>query len=458
MLAFPSRLSSFPLRAVLLAPLAAAALGMIGLEEVKASTNDALRLPTSNRATATAGSTLQDSPKVVLDQAWQIVNREYVDDHFNHTDWQATRQRLLGQEYSSPEAAYNALRAALRQLNDPYTRFLSPTEYSDLTDQTAGEVSGIGVQVQRNDNRVVITAITPGSPAEQAGLVVGDHLVMVDGQSTSNLTAEGVNQRLRGAENSQVTLSVARNGATPRSIIVTRARMEMPAVEYTRRTVGGRPIGYIRLMEFNAHAAEQMERAILSLTQEGVEGFVLDLRGNPGGLLFASIDIGRMWLQHGPIVRTVYRDGTTESLSANRTALTQLPLTVLVDRRSASSSEILTGALQDNRRATVVGTPTFGKALVQTLHGLSDGSGLTVTVAHYFTPNGTDISRKGITPDVTVELNERQRSELFANPSRLGTDTDPQFVRAAEVLEQTIIARQSSQGPRQLGQVQPTEP
>ncbi|WP_199325088.1 S41 family peptidase [Phormidium sp. FACHB-1136] len=458
MLAFPSRLSSFPLRAVLLAPLAAAALGMIGLEEVKASTNDALRLPTSNRATATAGSTLQDSPKVVLDQAWQIVNREYVDDHFNHTDWQATRQRLLGQEYSSPEAAYNALRAALRQLNDPYTRFLSPTEYSDLTDQTAGEVSGIGVQVQRNDNRVVITAITPGSPAEQAGLVVGDHLVMVDGQSTSNLTAEGVNQRLRGAENSQVTLSVARNGGTPRSIIVTRARMEMPAVEYTRRTVGGRPIGYIRLMEFNAHAAEQMERAILSLTQEGVEGFVLDLRGNPGGLLFASIDIGRMWLQHGPIVRTVYRDGTTESLSANRTALTQLPLTVLVDRRSASSSEILTGALQDNRRATVVGTPTFGKALVQTLHGLSDGSGLTVTVAHYFTPNGTDISRKGITPDVTVELNERQRSELFANPSRLGTDTDPQFVRAAEVLEQTIIARQSSQGPRQLGQVQPTEP
>ncbi|MBD2427814.1 S41 family peptidase [Phormidium sp. FACHB-1136] len=431
---------------------------MIGLEEVKASTNDALRLPTSNRATATAGSTLQDSPKVVLDQAWQIVNREYVDDHFNHTDWQATRQRLLGQEYSSPEAAYNALRAALRQLNDPYTRFLSPTEYSDLTDQTAGEVSGIGVQVQRNDNRVVITAITPGSPAEQAGLVVGDHLVMVDGQSTSNLTAEGVNQRLRGAENSQVTLSVARNGGTPRSIIVTRARMEMPAVEYTRRTVGGRPIGYIRLMEFNAHAAEQMERAILSLTQEGVEGFVLDLRGNPGGLLFASIDIGRMWLQHGPIVRTVYRDGTTESLSANRTALTQLPLTVLVDRRSASSSEILTGALQDNRRATVVGTPTFGKALVQTLHGLSDGSGLTVTVAHYFTPNGTDISRKGITPDVTVELNERQRSELFANPSRLGTDTDPQFVRAAEVLEQTIIARQSSQGPRQLGQVQPTEP
>ena len=451
-------LPSRSLRALLIAPLAAVALGLVSISEVKASTSDALRLPASSRPAAPFGSDLQESPKAVLDQAWQIVNREYVDTRFNQIDWLATRQRLLSRDYVSREAAYSALRDALRQLNDPYTRFLSPTEYSDLTDQTAGEVSGIGVQVQRQDNRVVITAIAPGSPAEQAGLAVGDHLVMVDGQSTTHMTAEGVSQRLRGAENSQVTLSIGRNGGNPRSVIVPRARMEMPAVDHARRMVGGRSIGYIRLTEFNAHAADQMERAILALTAEGVEGFVLDLRGNPGGLLLSSIDIGRMWLQHGPIVRTVYRDGTAESLSANRTALTQLPLTVLVDRRSASSSEILAGALQDNRRATVVGTPTFGKALVQTLHGLADGSGLTVTVAHYFTPNGTDISRKGITPDVVAELNERQRSELFTNPSRLGTDTDPQFVRATEVLEQTIIARQGHQGPRQLGQVQPTEP
>lgn len=284
-------------------------------------------------------------------------------------------------------------------------------------------------------------------------MAVGDRIVMVDGQTTERLTPEGVSQRLRGAEGSQVTLSILRNGNT-RSIILSRARIEIPTVEYAVRSVGNRPIGYIRLIEFNAHAAEQMERAILSLTESGVEGFVLDLRGNPGGLLMSSIDISRMWLQHGPIVRTVDRNGTDDAISANRTALTQLPLTVLVDRRSASSSEILTGALQDNNRATVVGTMTFGKALVQSLHGLADGSGLTVTVAHYFTPNGTDISRKGITPDVTAELSDRQRNELFSNPTRLGTEADPQFLRAAEVLEQAIVARQGDQNPRQLGRVQ----
>jgi carboxyl-terminal processing protease len=401
-------------------------------------------------------SNFQDSPKAVLDQAWQIVNHEYVDSSFNHVDWQATRQELLGREYTSREAAYGALRAALRQLNDPYTRFLSPTEYADLTDQTSGEVSGIGVRLQRDNQAgtVVVTEVSVDSPAEQAGIVVGDRILLVDGQSTERLTAEGVSQRLRGAEGSQVTLTISRNGGSPRSVIVARARMEVATVEYSLKTVGNRSIGYIRLIEFNAHAAEQMEEAIQSLLAEGVEGFVLDLRGNPGGLLLASIDIGRMWLQHGPIVRTVDRDGMDDAISANRTALTQLPLTVLVDRLSASSSEILTGALQDNNRATIVGTTTFGKALVQSLHGLADGSGLTVTVAHYFTPNGTDISRKGITPDVKVELSDRQRSELFSNPSRLATEADTQYLRAAEVLEQAIVARQGSQEPQRLGRVE----
>ena len=420
-------------------------------------------------ATMTAESALaevslgrfEDSPKVVLDEAWQIVNREYVDGSFNQLNWQAVRQELLGREYTSQAAAYTALRASLRQLNDPYTRFLAPAEYADLTDQTSGETSGIGVRLERNGQTgaVLVTNVAPGSPAERSGLVVGDRILLVDGQSTDRLTAEGVIQRLRGTDGSQVTMTISRNEGPPRTVILTRARIELPTVEYSQRMVGGRPIGYLRLIEFNAQAAPQMAAAINTLVNAGVEGFVLDLRGNPGGLLMASIDISRMWLQHGPIVRTLDRSGKNEAISANRTALTNLPLTVLVDGRSASSSEILTGALRDNNRATVVGTTTYGKALVQSLHPLSDGSGITVTVAHYYTPDGTDLSARGITPDVVVDLSDRQRRELFSNPSLLGTDADTQYLRAAEVLERTILAQQGAPttGASRLGRVNRAE-
>jgi carboxyl-terminal processing protease len=403
---------------------------------------------------ATEMASFKDSPKAVLDEAWQIVNQEYVDNTFNQVDWQVTRQELLGREYTSSEAAYAALRLALRQLNDPYTRFLSPAEYADLTDQTSGEVSGIGVRLQYDSQTrgVVISEILADSSAQSAGLVVGDRILLVDGESTDHLTVDSVSQRLRGTNGSQVMVTISRNGDSPRSLMVTRSRLEIPTVEYALKTSGQQTIGYIRLIEFNAQAAQQMEKAIRSLTAQGVKGFVLDLRGNPGGLLMSSIDIGRMWLQHGPIVRTQDRNGTDDTISANRTALTQLPLTILVDRRSASSSEILTGALRDHNRATIVGASTFGKALVQSLHGLSDGSGLTVTVAHYFTPNGTDISRRGIAPDVPIELTDVQRSQLFSDPSQLGTKADIQYLKAVQVLEQTIIAQSEARRPRQLSE------
>ena len=153
-------------------------------------------------STVEANSGFEDSPKAVIDEAWQIVHQEYVDGSFNQTDWQLTRQELLGQEYTSREAAYSALRGALQQLNDPYTRFLSPSEYSDLTDQTSGEVSGIGIYVQKDSTTgdVLITEVASGSPAEQADLRVGDKIMLVDGQSTARLTLQGVSQKLRGEE------------------------------------------------------------------------------------------------------------------------------------------------------------------------------------------------------------------------------------------------------------------
>jgi carboxyl-terminal processing protease len=177
------------------------------------------------------------------------------------------------------------------------------------------------------------------------------------------------------------------------------------------------------------------------LNNQQIEGYVLDLRGNPGGLLQASIDISRMWMDKGSIVRTVDRRGNNEEIGTNRTALTKLPLVVLVDGNSASSSEILTGALKDNGRATVVGSQTFGKALVQSVHSLSDGSGLAVTIAHYYTPRGTDISHKGITPDVKIDLSDEQRQKLASNPKLVGTKDDPQYARALATLQKVALTQ-----------------
>jgi carboxyl-terminal processing protease len=401
-----------------------------------------------------AESEFQDSPKAVLDEAWQIVNREYVDSNFNQVDWQAARQRLLGQEYSSRAAAYAALREELRRLEDPYTRFLDPQEYSELTDQTAGEVSGVGLQLQRDNNSrsILVTEVLPGSPAEMSGMRAGDRILLVDGQSTERLSVSGVSRLLRGGENTQLTLTYSRNGGQPRTVVLTRVRLELPTVNYALREMNGYRIGYIRLVEFNAHAPEQMVKAIRALEEQDVDAFVLDLRDNPGGLLSASIEISRMWLQRGEIVRTIDRTGQPESIRANRTALTQRPLAVLVNGRSASSSEILTGALQDNDRATVVGSVTFGKALVQSLYGLGDGSGLAVTIAHYYTPDGTDISKKGITPNVEVRLSSVDQQTLSNNPTLLGTEADTPFLRAVSALETTILAqREAPQSPSQLG-------
>ncbi|NEQ45809.1 MAG: PDZ domain-containing protein [Leptolyngbya sp. SIOISBB] len=403
---------------------------------------------------AEAAELAEDNPKAVLDEAWQLVHREYVDSTFNQTDWLEVRQRLLSRDYTSTQAAYSALRDELRRLNDPYTRFLDPQEYAEISDQTAGEVSGVGLQLQRDDQTraIVVTAVLDASPAAVRGLQAGDRILLVDGQSVDRLSVSGVSQLLRGTENSQVTLTYSRNGSPPQSVILTRARLELPTVAHDLKQVNGYRIGYIRLDEFNGHATEQMVAAIEELSEQDAEAFVLDLRGNPGGLLSASIEISRLWLQRGPIVRTLDRDGDPAEISANRSALTDLPMAVLVNSRSASSSEILTGALQDNNRATVVGTTTYGKALVQSLYGLSDGSGLAVTIAHYYTPNGTDISQKGITPDIEVSLTNSEERALFSDRNSLASERDAQFIQAVTALETTIQSYQRAPEPTQLGQ------
>ncbi len=392
-----------------------------------------------------AETRLEDNPKVIVDEMWQIVNREFVHTTFDAAEWLTIREDLLSRQYTSPDQAYSAIRRALRSLGDPYTRFLTPKQFEDLTAQTTGETSGLGVRLEVNSETQTLTVVEPleNSPASEAGIITGDRILRINDKPTSLMSLEQATEAIKGEEGTEVTLQLSRESEGIFEITLTRANVEVPVLHYSIKNEGQIKVGYMRLDEFSSHAAEQMEEAIEELETQEVEGFVLDLRGNPGGLLFASVDIARMWMETGAIVKTIDRQGGDQEYSANRTALTTLPLVVLVDNYSASASEILAGALKDSGRATIVGTRTFGKGTVQSVHSLSNGSGLAVTVSRYYPPSGIDINKKGITPDIEIDLTGIQEQLLGLNPSLRGTFDDPQYRRAVTVLSQIRITRDS---------------
>ena len=391
-------------------------------------------LPISSTSTNAA---FKDSPKAIVDEAWQIVNREYVDGTFNRLDWQKTRMELLKRNYGSRQEAYVAIRSTLRKLGDPYTRFMDPQQFQSLNNQTSGEMSGVGIRLEANPRtkQLTVAEAIENSPASKAGIKTGDVIVEIDGKSTKSMTLDGAISLIRGEIGKSITLKIARSGKSPFDIPLTRAQIEVSSVFSAVKQEGALKVGYIRLSEFSSHSSEQMQKAIKNLNSQQVSAYVLDMRGNPGGLLQASVEIARMWLDNGTIVKTVDRKGGNEDFRAVQGALTQLPMAVLVDGNSASASEILAGALKDNRRAQIVGAQTFGKALVQSVHSLSDGSGMAVTVAHYYTPNGTDIGHKGVTPDVKVGLSLLEQRNLADSPALMGSAQDPQYQKAIAVLQ-----------------------
>jgi carboxyl-terminal processing protease len=383
---------------------------------------------------------LEDNPKAIVDEVWQIVNNEFVDKEFNHADWLKKREELLNQDYKNPKQAYKAIREALEVLNDPYTRFLEPDEFQVLTNQTSGEMSGVGIRLMldKRTSQFVIVDTLKNSPAMEAGIKQGDRLVRIDGKPTALMTIEQASEAISGEIGTEVKLQLLRPNKEVYNVTLTRSQIEIASVSYTVKEEGNLKIGYIKLDEFSSHAAEQMEEAIKDLHKQKVAGYVLDLRNNPGGLLFASVDIARQWMPQGEIVSTIDRKGGDRHFKANNTALTDLPLVILVNKGSASASEILTGALKENGRATIVGTTTYGKGTVQSVHSLEDGSGLAVTIARYYPPSGTDINHKGINPDIVSELTMEQQMRFRQDPNLVGTAADPQYKQAITVLKTRV--------------------
>ncbi|MEB3341860.1 carboxyl-terminal processing protease CtpC [Okeania sp.] len=383
--------------------------------------------------------------KELIDQVWQIIDKTYVDGTFNQVDWKATRTEFLDKSYTSDEQAYDAIREMLEKLGDPYTRFMDPEEFKNMQIDTSGELTGVGIQLTQDEDTKELVVISPieDTPAFDAGIQAKDIITKINGQSTQGMDLNDAVSLIRGSIGSQVTLTIKRENREIEFPIV-RAKIEIHPVKYSQKESSLGKIGYIRLNQFSANATGEMREAINDLESQDVSGYILDLRSNPGGLLYSSIEIARMWLSRGDIVSTVNRNGVTDRQKANNKSLTDKPLVIMVDGGSASASEILSGALQDNKRAKLVGTKTFGKGLVQSVRGVGQGAGLAVTIAKYFTPNGRDINHEGIKPDEKISLTDAQKEMLRKNRSKIGTIEDPQYAKALEVLTQEIATLQNN--------------
>ena len=385
----------------------------------------------------------QDNPKELVDEVWQVINRRYVDATFNGEDWREIRNEYLDKEYSDKEQAYEAIREMLKRLDDPYTRFMNPEEFKTMQIDTSGELTGVGIQITKEEETENIIVIAPieDTPASKAGIISKDIIREIDGKSTKGMELNDVVSLIRGKPGTKVKLNIERNGKML-EFTITRAKIEIHPVKASiNQSPQVSKIGYIRLTQFSSNATVEMKQAITEAEDDNVNGYIIDLRSNPGGLLYSSVEIARMFINKGKIVSTVDRVGEVDAHNANGRTLTQKPIVVLVDGGSASASEILSGALQDYDRATVVGTKTFGKGLVQSVRGLGDGSGLAVTIAKYLTPNGRDINKEGIIPDIVYEMSEEEKEVLIKDRLKIGTLEDAQYRKAVEVLSQQLAKK-----------------
>jgi len=357
---------------------------------------------------------------------WRLVNESYVDSSFSGVPWRRLRQKALEKAISNRVDAYDAIDAMLAPLDDPYTRLLRPQSYGQLEAATKGTVSGIGLQlgINHDTGNVVVIAPVEDSPAAEAGLVDGTLLRSINGQATSELGLDGSAALLRGDSGSSVHLEVTLPDGEEQSLDLERRAIDLRPVRSRRLRSGDHTLGYLRINQFSEPVPEAVQEALADLEAKGIEGLVLDLRNNTGGLVSAGLAVADDFLAGDVIVETQDRNGINEQRPANGGRLFDGPMLTLINGGTASASEILAGALQDNDRSQLLGSTSFGKGEIQTLLPLGDGSGLAVTVARYLTPNGRAIQGQGLEPDEPLSSTEPSGSSI-------GSDDDA-WLRSAE--------------------------
>lgn len=334
-------------------------------------------------------------------------------------------------KFSVHDLSYVAIDGILRSVNDRYTVFLTPKEFAGLNQGLdGGDFGGTGIVIQVDDKTkyIAVENVIPDGPADKAGVQQDDLITSIDGITTKGMAIATASGKLRGKEGTRVTLTIQRDtGALPAPLMIVRAKIHQLSV-YEKLLPG--KIGYIALTVFGRDTGSELATALQRLQREGARALVLDLRDNGGGYLDAAVAVSSKFIPSGPIVSVESRASNITTLDADNTAITPLPLAVLVNGYTASASEITSGAIQDSSVGTIIGTKTFGKGVVQTIYPLPDGSAIKVTTARYLTPRNRDINHLGITPDIVITENKHPQ---FGSPAR-----DEQLTRAIQYLDDRL--------------------
>jgi carboxyl-terminal processing protease len=347
---------------------------------------------------------------------------------------------FVEKDVDDQKLVYGSIKGMLEALGDPYTRFVDPDGFKEMKVRMSGNYSGIGIYIGMKNHQISVIAPIEGTPAYKAELKAGDKIMTIGEKSTKDMALEEAVSLIRGPKGSKVKLGISRNGwKEPKIFEILRAKIEIKSVE---TKIFEPDISYIKLNTFeNLNAAVEFEKALRKAKNSS--GLIVDVRNNGGGLLQNAIDIGSMFVEKGMIVQTVDREGKREQLETNGRVLWRKPTVLLINEASASASEIMAGALRDNKAATLVGMKTFGKASVQNVRRLNDGSALLVTIAKYLTPNGEDINKKGISPDIEVVIPTQEAESQIGE--KLPSEKDPQLKKAIETIKALIKERANGQ-------------